>query len=320
MRIQKRNFVNIRGLRWIIWMMSLTVIITKLFFSTAQAQEKCINALIEAQKLYETGRYVQVIELLNPCLPDSIRDKVRAYRLLALAYLAEEYTDKAEDAVEKLLKQDRTYAPDPINDSPEFIALVSKVKRWLKKPIIKFIKLNVGYPLVLLNNDHIGGGSTAGFEILLGKRFFGGFSYDYLSVDGTESFFLTFMFRPQPALQNRKITSFIMMKFGVTDWNSNYIINYSVPITYTYSSSTHSFTYSFIGGIDIPLTHSWCSNINYSYLRRTFAENQFSIDDPFTHSLKISFSHFFTARKTAKRGSNAVKFHLVVNWGFAFYY
>ncbi|MFX0200230.1 MAG: hypothetical protein ACFFCW_29270 [Candidatus Hodarchaeota archaeon] len=92
------------------------------------AQEKCKNALVAAQNMYNVGRSLEAITLLNSCLPDSIAEveRARAYKLLALAYIAEVALDEAKNAIEKLLDIDKNFRPDATRDPARFVELTQE--------------------------------------------------------------------------------------------------------------------------------------------------------------------------------------------------
>ena len=98
--------------------------------SPAESQEKCVNAVTDAQEMYSVGRSVEVIVLLSHCLPDSIpqTEKVQAYRLLALSYLAEDFDNEARVAVKKLLDLNPNFEPDPTQDDARFIKQIEEEK------------------------------------------------------------------------------------------------------------------------------------------------------------------------------------------------
>lgn len=98
--------------------------------SPAKSQEKCVNAVTDAQEMYEKGLSPEVILLLSHCLPDSIpqTEKVRAYRLLALSYLAEDFDNEARVAVKKLLDLNENFESDPTQDDAGFIKQVEEEK------------------------------------------------------------------------------------------------------------------------------------------------------------------------------------------------
>jgi len=98
--------------------------------SVVHAQDDCKTAVAEAQKHYDAGRFLKVIEKLARCLPDGIPKKERtlAYRLQALAYLAEDYRDEAKIAIGKILDHNPDYDPDSIQNPEPFRKLVEAVK------------------------------------------------------------------------------------------------------------------------------------------------------------------------------------------------
>lgn len=104
---------------------------------TASAQDNCATAFAEAEKMYEAGRYAQAIELLKPCLPDGIPkiQRILAYRLLALAYLDDEYRNEAKEAIKKIFGINFDYKPDPVKDPPRYRSLVDEVKKNLPTPL-----------------------------------------------------------------------------------------------------------------------------------------------------------------------------------------
>ena len=106
-----------------------------LLISSAAAQAACdASRLEQAVSTYDFGRFNQTFALLRPCVPDGFGGKeqrVSAYRLIALSYVATDSLDLARDWVLQLLRVDSRYDPDPQRDSPMFTAMVSDVKpRW----------------------------------------------------------------------------------------------------------------------------------------------------------------------------------------------
>ena len=97
----------------------------------AMVDNDCIERLDEAEELYRTGGFDEAIEILVYCLdegelPDD--DKMRAYRLLGLAYIAQDYLEDARRAIARLLDLVPDYTPDPIQDPPTFRRLVEDVR------------------------------------------------------------------------------------------------------------------------------------------------------------------------------------------------
>jgi tetratricopeptide (TPR) repeat protein len=299
MQTQKRNFVNRRMLGLIIGMMGLVSANNGLFVSIVRAQDQCVNALAEAQKLYELGRYTQIIELLNPWLPDNLREieRVRAYRLLALAYLAEEYPEKAETAIKNLLKQDENYLPDPVQDSQQFIELVEKVRKRLLRPIIKMIKINFAYPISFPNNDSFepyGPGFISGIEILFGRKFFSGFSFEYTKyftspqiltseLDPTplgefrnnisgQFYSVVLMYEPHRLSRHRKLLAFGTFKAGMKKQTFNSGVDYINSV-----KDVNRFAFSIQAGIAVSVKsvfHPFISaNYSFTNLRREFGDS-----------------------------------------------
>ena len=92
----------------------------------AQTREQCRDALERAEDQYDLGRYDEVIGALRLCaeqVPEAAR--LRAYKLLALAYLKMQERDRAEQAVTHLLQENPNFTPDPEQDSQEFVDLVN---------------------------------------------------------------------------------------------------------------------------------------------------------------------------------------------------
>jgi tetratricopeptide (TPR) repeat protein len=101
------------------------------FVSMAIAQGKCTEVLNDAEKMYNTGRFDEAIESITSCLNKSgitEDEKMRAYRLLGLAYIAKDYLEDAKTAVQKLLDMVPNYQSDPVQDPPPFTKMVEEVK------------------------------------------------------------------------------------------------------------------------------------------------------------------------------------------------
>jgi len=84
-----------------------------------------------AQKLYFEGKFDLAINLIKECLQQGIsadNEKVRAYKVLAQAYLAKDFEQPAREVIKKLLEVVPEYTPVIEEDPPQFVALVKKVK------------------------------------------------------------------------------------------------------------------------------------------------------------------------------------------------
>jgi hypothetical protein len=103
----------------------------------ARAQDPCAVALREAEKNYFAGDFEVAISLTTRCLNESgLADStaVRAYKLLAMTYLAQNDSTQAGQAIRNLLKRQANYVADPMQEPPPFVNLVNRVKQQLSKP------------------------------------------------------------------------------------------------------------------------------------------------------------------------------------------
>lgn len=98
--------------------------------NSALAQEECGDyTLNEARKFYQTGLFDDVINILEACIADGFHDKqkVQAYRILSMTYVALDNTSKAYDAGIQLLRINPNYEPS-LFDPPQYIQLVNNIK------------------------------------------------------------------------------------------------------------------------------------------------------------------------------------------------
>jgi outer membrane receptor for ferrienterochelin and colicin len=95
----------------------------------ARAQECSDVSLNEARKSYEIGKFAEVIGSLTPCVESgfSEKQKIEAYRLLAMTWLAIDSTERAGIATGFLLQINPTYEAN-LFDPPSFIRLVNSMK------------------------------------------------------------------------------------------------------------------------------------------------------------------------------------------------
>lgn len=99
------------------------------------AQPRCnTSRLNEAMLAYELGLFTSTLDLLNPCLPDDFADKpqkVSAYELIALTYIATDSLEYARTWIKELLNVDPHYRPDPQIAPPLLVDYVQDLKpRW----------------------------------------------------------------------------------------------------------------------------------------------------------------------------------------------
>lgn len=89
------------------------------------AQNACSQNLLTAQRRYDQGQLQEVEDLLLPCIENGFNraERIQAYRLVMLADLFKDETEKASELMKKLLKQEPNYTPNRAIDPSEFLTL-----------------------------------------------------------------------------------------------------------------------------------------------------------------------------------------------------
>ncbi len=104
-----------------------------------RAQEVCGEYKIsEAQKKYNSGNFSEVFQLLNPCLKDGFTttEKINAYKILSMTYLAIDSTGRATESVRQMLQMNPAYEPDlDLSVSARFISIVNDLKLSIERVI-----------------------------------------------------------------------------------------------------------------------------------------------------------------------------------------
>ncbi|MCX6225504.1 MAG: TonB-dependent receptor plug domain-containing protein [Bacteroidia bacterium] len=97
--------------------------------ASLQAQECSDVTLSDARKSYEIGKFPEVIRSLHPCIQSGFNEKqkVEAYRLLAMSYIAIDSTEQAALETGFLLQINPTYEAN-LFDPPAFIRMVNTMK------------------------------------------------------------------------------------------------------------------------------------------------------------------------------------------------
>jgi iron complex outermembrane receptor protein len=116
---------------WAIYKYILLFTCSLLATACLYSQECGQIALEQAQKEYEVGRLSQVISLIKPCLDKGFTndEKIQAYRLLALTYLANDNTDSAGSMIERILQIDPSYTPNTVFDPQRYQVLVESIRK-----------------------------------------------------------------------------------------------------------------------------------------------------------------------------------------------
>ena len=102
--------------------------------AAAQPETACSIELSAAEQRYQNGAFGEAIRLISECLDQarvSPEQAVRAYRMLALAHLKRDELTAARSAIINLLGAQPEYTPDPVDEPPVFVSMVSLVRREL---------------------------------------------------------------------------------------------------------------------------------------------------------------------------------------------
>lgn len=103
--------------------------------AAGQARKACNTEVSTAEQRYQDGAFDEAIGLIAECL-DQARlapeQAVRAYRTLTLAHLKRDEVTAARWAIISLLSAHPHYIPDPVEEPPVYVAMVSLVRRELR--------------------------------------------------------------------------------------------------------------------------------------------------------------------------------------------
>ncbi len=112
-------------------LLSILLLSGFLLSNTANAQNSCDNVtLSEAKKNYNTGKFNNVITSLNKCIATGFNreQKIQAYKLLSLTYLALDEYKNATDAADALLIINPNFEAN-LFDPPKFIKMIAEIKK-----------------------------------------------------------------------------------------------------------------------------------------------------------------------------------------------
>ncbi len=134
-------FIRWPRCRLILFLLCLSIFIT-LSAQSTQAQDQCKTALEEAEDEYDFDRFGRAIALLESCLklPDGFRDEaltMRAYKIVALSYIALDDSIHARQNISKILDLKSDYDPRLDLDSEQDPLLFSKLVNEIKKERIE---------------------------------------------------------------------------------------------------------------------------------------------------------------------------------------
>ncbi len=143
----------------------------------------CLSGIKDASLLTEKGKYDESIVLAKEILAKcdlSKNDKIVAYKILLINYLAIDNLEEADLVANLVLKINPNYEPDRLRDEPELIALFQKYKPtiYLKGAIFSGLnyssaKASQTYSIVANNNtsglDNYS--NITGFQMAIGAEY-----------------------------------------------------------------------------------------------------------------------------------------------------
>lgn len=98
----------------------------------AQDSGSCTEAITAGEEAYRNAEFEEAIRRVSTCLEQSdipTDQAVQAYRLLSLAHLRLSELQQARSAIVNIFGLRPSYEVDPIEDPPEYVSLVSIVRR-----------------------------------------------------------------------------------------------------------------------------------------------------------------------------------------------
>ena len=104
----------------------------------AQAPAPCEPLLSAADERYVQREFAEAEALVRACLAQPERtdaEAIQSYRLLALIALQQADGTGAEQAVRQLLAVSPDYTPDPVQDPPAYVRLVTSVEERLREEL-----------------------------------------------------------------------------------------------------------------------------------------------------------------------------------------
>jgi outer membrane protein W len=132
----------------------LSVFIIAFCALQSKAQTACTQTLRQARTVFDEGRIHEIEGLLEGCIKDGLSDDERteAYRLLILSYIYLDETDKADNAMLALLKDNHAYE---INETADPTELINLYRTFRTKPIFFWgFKLGAGTTFVNVINNY----------------------------------------------------------------------------------------------------------------------------------------------------------------------
>lgn len=127
------------GYKMFVYVLSLSFlsgfVLPDMLYCFAQESSIFDRAYSAANEKYQSGQFVQAIEILNTLLNQSdLSDaqKVKAFKLLGLAYIADDIEEEAKRAIGNLIRMVPNYQPSD-DDPPQFRVIVEQEKARMQR-------------------------------------------------------------------------------------------------------------------------------------------------------------------------------------------
>ena len=120
---------------------SLVVVLTLFLadLNVVYAQDMyCQEELSQANALYTTGRFDEAIERVDACLAKEVlsdAERRTAYRLKGLCFIGKGVEVDAKASVRRLMELFPNYQPDPVQDPPDFVAMVNEMREEINRDL-----------------------------------------------------------------------------------------------------------------------------------------------------------------------------------------
>lgn len=120
-------------------------------------QNQCLENLITANKLLESGKINECIALVKPCSAPENEISIRsnAYRLMAISWLQLNNRDSALKSATSMLTLNPTYKPSVLKDPAEFIKLLSSIQVIPKFSIGLAFSAGTNFAIPAVENSYI---------------------------------------------------------------------------------------------------------------------------------------------------------------------
>ena len=108
----------------------LAILLFVLCWEAATGQQCGSFTLNEAQKKYNLGLFLEATDIINNCMADgfSYNEKIEAYRIMTLCYLATDSIEKAYNTADRIIQLKPNFEANYF-DPPRFITMIDILKK-----------------------------------------------------------------------------------------------------------------------------------------------------------------------------------------------